>query len=493
MILQTAEYLPDQADFGNPGATVADGVIPHAASYKPLKGLSVYSPALTARCQGAFAGQDKDGNTKIYAGDATKLYDVSGTAATDVTNTGGAYSIADDEWWEFTQWGNQIFATNIAEPVQEITLGGANFADLFTSTAKPKARHIAVVKDFLVLGNISDTTDGNVPNRVAWSGFNDPTDMDIAAATQSDEQDLLGNGGWVQKVVGGEYGVIFQERSIWRMDYVGPPAVFGFSEVERNRGTPYPQSVVNYGRMAFYIGDDGFYMFDGTQSVPIGRNKVDDTMIAELDTTYPHRVQAAIDPVNKLVFWNIPVTSNTGGRPNRQYIYDWSNQRWSRGSLEPEMIFSGLTVGYTLDGLDAVSSSIDALAISLDSRAWTGGAVQLMGADSDNKIVTFDGTVEAATVETTEAQLIEGHRASVTSGFILADNANATLTSGVRERQGDSVTYGTETSQQASGEVPLLASGRYHRFRVKIAAGESWNHIQGVEIPSDAVADEGIV
>lgn len=491
MIFPTAEYLPDLPVFANPGATVADGVIPDAASYRPLKGMATYSPALDARAQGAIAAQDKDGNTKIYVGNATKLYDVSGTASTDVSKSGG-YTVAPDECWEFVKWGNQVFASVITEDVQEITLGGANFADLFTSTAKPKARHMAVVKDFLVLGNISDPTDGAVPNRVQWSAFNDPTDMDAAAATQADEQDLIGNGGWVQRIVGGEYGVVIQERSIWRMDYVGPPAVFAFSEVEQNRGTPYACSVVNFGNMVFYLGDDGFYMFDGTQSVPIGKNKVDDTMLAELDNNYPHRVNAAIDPVNKLVVWSLPVTGNTGGRPNRQYIYDWANQKWSRGAIEAELVFSGLSVGYTMDGLDAVNTNLDLITISLDSRAWTGGAVQMMGCNSDDIIVTFDGDNEAATVETTEASLVEGHRAGVTSAFILADNAAATLTVGTRIRQADAVSYGGAVSQQANGEVPLNASGRYHRFRISIPAAETWTHIQGVDVPSDAISDEGI-
>ena len=33
---------------------------------------------------------------------------------------------------------------------------------------KPRARHVDVVREFLVLGNTNDTTDGAVPNRVWW-------------------------------------------------------------------------------------------------------------------------------------------------------------------------------------------------------------------------------------------------------------------------------------------------------------------------------------
>jgi hypothetical protein len=196
---------------------------------------------------------DKDGNSFNYAGDISDLYRLADTTWTNATRaTSGNYSVAEEDFWEFAQWGERVLATNFVNDIQAITAGASNFATL--AGTPPKARHMAVVRDFLVLGNVTDySTGASVANRVHWSGFNNIETYEPAAATQADYQDLQGSGGHVQKVVGGEYGIIFQERSIWRMTYVGSPLVFQFDEVERGRGTPVPGSVVNYGSTIFYL------------------------------------------------------------------------------------------------------------------------------------------------------------------------------------------------------------------------------------------------
>jgi hypothetical protein len=44
----------------------------------------------------------------------------------------------------------------------------------------------------------------------------------------------------VQKVVGGEYGLVFQERAVWKMTYIGSPVIFQFDLIERSRGAFAP-------------------------------------------------------------------------------------------------------------------------------------------------------------------------------------------------------------------------------------------------------------
>ena len=148
-IIPFGEYLPDLPALGNPGATVAKNVIPHLAGYKPLSSLVTFSGALTARCQGAFSAIDTAGVTNVYAGDATSLYRLTDVTWTDASQS-GAYTVSSDQAWNFVRWNNDVLAANVTDPVQKITMGGTTFGDLFTSTLKPKARHMAVVRDFLV-------------------------------------------------------------------------------------------------------------------------------------------------------------------------------------------------------------------------------------------------------------------------------------------------------------------------------------------------------
>lgn len=113
-----------------------------------------------------------------------------------------------------------------------------------------------------------------------WSAINNATSWTADPATLADFQDLPGDGGWIQKVVGGDYGVIIQERAVFRMDFVGSPLIFQFNQVLRNIGTPIPNSVVSYRDLVFFLSEDGFYVFDGSQAHPIGENRVDRTIRA---------------------------------------------------------------------------------------------------------------------------------------------------------------------------------------------------------------------
>src|ERR1051325_7268708 len=96
-ILPIGEWTPDLADFGGTGSAVVLNCIPLTAdSYGPMLTPQVYSSALTARCQGAYAFLGDDGGARVFAGDATKLYLLtagSAPAFSDVSRlVGGAYT-----------------------------------------------------------------------------------------------------------------------------------------------------------------------------------------------------------------------------------------------------------------------------------------------------------------------------------------------------------------------------------------------------------------
>ncbi|HZD13465.1 MAG TPA: hypothetical protein VE177_08115, partial [Candidatus Binatus sp.] len=314
--IPASEWTPDLPNFGSMGIEALN-VIPWRQGYKSFPSMVVFSTALTAACQGGYFARDSAANVYNFSGDATKLYRLVGTTQTDSSRlAGGAYATAIDDFWEFTQWGQTVIATNYADAPQVITLGGANFAAL--GGTPPKARHIAVIRDFVVLGNVNSGTPA--PNEVFWSAINNSAGWTISAATQCDSQDLQGDGGWVQKIVGGEYGLIFLERQVWRMTYVGSPVIFQFDLIERNRGAYAPQSVIGWGNMVFFLADDGFYLIvGGSGAIPIGDGKVDKFFLSDLQTAFSYRVNAAIDPVNKIVMWAYP-GSGSAGTPNSVVI-----------------------------------------------------------------------------------------------------------------------------------------------------------------------------
>ncbi len=478
------EYLPDLAAFDSPGTPTILNAVPHLKDYKSFPSLTVYSNALTARNQGAISVKDKNGVIYTYAGDATKLYGLTSATFSDVSKVGN-YTVTSDVFWDFTKWGEKLIATQLGDAVQIITFGGANFADMITSTLKPKAKCIAVIKDFVMLGHTNDATDGLQTNRAWWCGINDETDFDPSAATQSDFQDLEGNGGAIQRIVGGEYGIIFQEHSIQRASYVGAPFIFQFDEIVTNRGAACQGGVAWFDRFIFFLADDGFYLFDGIETHPIGANKVDKTFYNDLDQNFLHRVVISIDPSNKLVIIAYPGVGNTNGTPNKLLLYNWSTRRWGPVALEIEYIFADFTKSTDLDSLDSLYSSLDAIPFSLDSRVWAGGARLLSGFGTDKKLSYFTGTALGATLETKETQFFPGYCAIVNKIRSLVEGSNATITAQVGHRKtlNEDVIWEGAVAMEANGDFPVISEDRYHRFRLNVTGG--FDDALGVEVDAE--------
>lgn len=492
-VLPLKEWLPDQPDLGNFVAT-ATNVIPWAEGYKSFPSFSVLSSTtLNARFQGGTFAQDTSANTYVIAGDAASLYKLEGTTFSDVTRitisgsstasgsiSATPYTTNANDWWEFVVFGSQIVGVNgHVDLPQEYTIGSSvRFNDL--AGTPPKAKHVAIVRNFLVMGNLDES--GTVtPHRVRWAGIGSTTNWTVSAATQADFDDLDADGGAVQRIVGGEYGVIVQERALTRMTYVGSPIVFQMDKLETNRGTVAPQSVVSFGGRIWFLADDGFYeSIGGAVARPIGDGKVDNFFLMDANATDFPQVSGTVDPQRKLVLWAYPGSGANGTIPNRLLVYHWVTRKWSLVETEIEGFVNYAAIGYTLEQLDAISASLDALGTSLDDRSFKGGRRGLAAYNTSHKLGTFSGAALSATVDTGEFQLSPGKTSHVMFARPLVDANAASVSVGVRSLQSAGHSFGDTVAPNADGRCFTRSHGRYHRFRL-LTEGE-FDFIQGVEV-----------
>lgn len=462
----------------------AQNVIPALHGYRPLPALTAYSNALTARCQGGVSLKDKAGNSHAFAGDATKLYLLTTATWSDASRlAGGAYATPSDGQWCFTSYGDMCIAVNGADNPQTITMSsGTNFALLGGSP--PVGKFIATVREFVVIAGLTSSL-----SSLQWSSSNNSAAWTIGV-NESDDQDLYDSP--IKGIIGGEIGYIFLERSIVRMVRAPAPLGFQFDVVERNRGCLAPNSITSVGGAVFYLGQDGFYLFNGQQSTPIGTDQIDKTFFGELNISALDRVSAATDPVNKLVFVAYPSGSGQGS-PNKCLIWNYgvSPAKWSYGSFDSEVMMNLFSQGIALDSLDAYNASLDALTPSLDAAIWQGGSLSLAAFNSSHKLSTFTGSSLPAVMTTQEAQINDKGRAFVSEVEPLIDCSDATIAMGVRETQHSSVTFGSESTQGATGICPVRSSGKYHRARLSVPSASTWTYAQGVDIPDRAVRADG--
>ena len=477
MFVEFGEWLPDLPSYNSPGGGTILNCIPQATHYEPTYDiLQTGTTALNARCQGAASFINLSGSAFNFAGTTSKLYlQQADQSFSDVSKVGG-YTTATDDNWYFSQFGEKVIATNFADSIQFFDVDSSSlFANL--AGTPPKCRYLASIKGFLMLAH-TDTS----PYQVAWSDFGDPTNWSTG---QSGTNTLDAGSGFITQIVGGEYGVIFQERSIYRVTYIGSPAIFQFDQVERDRGVidGAAGATVKFGQNIFYLGQDGFHVFDGTHSIPVGKNKVNKYFFDNVNISFLYRIVGVHDLAKNIIRVFFPDNSSSDGAPNNQLVFNYNTGRWSLiKSSSIEYAFLSRSIGYTIAGMDTVSATIDGLTYPFGSRFWAGGNLSLAAFTTNHKYGSFDGNYLPATLETTEAELTQGGYSTVVSFLkpMIDGQSNVTVSAGVRNNLSDLVTYTGDAMPNAAGLVPMRVQARYIRARVVI--NSPFNYAQGVSV-----------
>jgi hypothetical protein len=414
-------------------------------------------------------------NLTNVSSDTTRLTTTNFSGGTPLTGTA-------TDFITFTQFGDYLIVSNGINAPQYYLMGTstnfANLSSIATAGTPPVFRTSGVIRDFLVTGNQASNR-----NRVQWSGINDITHW-TAGTKQADYQDLPGSGGQIVAITSGEYGYIFRQNEIVRMDFVGGATIFRFSVVSPNRGAVYGKTVCQDNRRVFFYADDGFFEVNGDQIKPIGAEKVNRFFDIDLDKAYTDRIVAAVDPFNSLAIWLYPSAdnqANTTGICDKLLVYNYVTEKWSFAKATASTIFTQFVGAYTVEMMDLISSNLDNINIALDTDFWLGGQLYLGGIDGDYKAAIFSGNTNDVEIETTEMELFPGLRSDITEVRPIVD-ATATVAITTRERLANDASTSSYSSMVTSGSVPVRASGRYVRANVKIAAGSTWTHAQGVDL-----------
>lgn len=479
MRIPFGEWLPDLPEHENPGALVAKNCIAQLQSYRSLRSLQSFTNALTTAVLGSTWARARNNDIFNFAGDAAALYRLTGATWGDISRVPG-YSAAR---WEFSQFGERVIAVNIGNEPQFYDMNvSALFADLpGLDGSPPNASHIGVVRDFVVFGNVDDGV--RRPTRVTWSGFNNSEQHNPSPNTQAGRQDLRGRGGPIRRVVEGDVGTIFQERSISRMTYVGPPIKFRFDEIERARGTAASGSVVWTGARAFYYATDGFYslnLYGGEDSQPIGANRVNRWFQRNAATSEIINMQGAIDRENHLVMWAFK-SSSSSVQNDRLIIYNWQANKWSYAEVDIQTFAEFASQGLSLDDLDSIlPAGIDIDSIAVDSAAFSGGAIGLLAFDALNQGATFNGPTLNVCLDTKESSgddalsYVDWIRPLVEGTGVLS------ITPIVRDRLIDNPVIGLPEAINDIGVCDVRVHSRYQRYR--LTGTNDFEHATGVEL-----------
>lgn len=477
------EWLPDLGSFNNTGSLVASNCLTEGDRYKPFASLLENSDALPSGCVGGFAYRDAGGNVTIFAGTKTKLYKLNGLAWDDVTRaSGGDYTTAEDGFWHFVNFGTLVCCTNYNDDIQVFDMGSSTEFEQLSATA-PRARWLMVLSNFLVAGDTVDG-DGAIGYRVKWGPILDPRGdwTPDPTVTQADFQDLYG--GDYSNTAGltlTDYGLIIQGKAIWRMQYQGGASIFSIEKVEEGRGSVVTRSCITDGARAFYYGEDGYYMHMQGQSIPIGNKKWDKTLRDTIDASRDYKISSSIDARNKVVMMSFPSIASIDGMCDKIFVYNWADERATLIDLRVELLFTYLSVGYTLEGIDALYSDLDSIPFSLDSAYWVGGKT-ILGAFSENsKLGSFTGSPMTATLGTAEIRPNNSGKTTMYSIIPYIEGGTKTARLGTRDRLNENPFYTSYQSPNAfTDEFDFTRDAVFHRAEMQLA--DEWTIAHGIAI-----------
>ena len=395
--------------------------------------------------------------------------DISTTADTGTVTF--AYVTPSNQRWRFTQFGNVIVAANGGNRLQGYNLNSSStFQDLAADA--PQSRYVTVVRDFVVSAYVNSAT--VYPYRVQWSALGDESSWANSATTQADFQDIP-DGGSIVGITGGEYGLVFMDRSIHRMSYIGSPLVFQFDNISRNLGCYEANSIVQYGGTSFFLSDDGFYACDGQQVLPIGNEKVNRFFYNEVDEGLLNLMSSAIDPFRKLVIW--AYASQASATVDKLLIYNYQTGRWTSGTTDASRIASSSTPSFTLEGMD-VFGNLEQIQSSFDERVWLGGKMQFAGV-KNTKIITFSGSNNTAYIETGDIEM-PGTTSAIVLAKPIVDGGSGSVSLFSRRLLSEQVVFGSQTAADSENRVSLRGVGRYHRLQLTPTG--AWTNAVGLDV-----------
>lgn len=482
-----SRWEPDRAFYNQKTLYEAKNVIPAADGFRPLKSFTALSSALSERVRGGILSRGVDGNIHVFVGTASALYKYNSASAsfTDISDT--TYTAAADTFWSMCQYGKYVLMTNMEDGLREYDTTTLPATVSATAGSPPKARHVMVVKDHVVLCGL----DG-AESTIEWSAINDRTGW-VIGTDLCDYQEFP-DGGRVMAAHGGEYGIIMQERKIRLMQQApGSPEIFQFDVIEENRGCAAPRASVAVGGAVFFLANDGFCVLAGNKVQSIADEKTNRWFFDNVNSTYFSRVVCGFDAFNKFVIWGfVSKDASSSDMDNyicdKQLIYHWPTGKWSYSDARLTTFIDANVGKTTLESLDAYGD-LDSLPYSLDSAVYNADQTSsiLYVFDENHKMGRLEGDPQEAFFEIRNMHLAAPHRQLIRGIMPICDAADTQVSIGGHERLGDAVSWNSYVTIESSGWSPQHDSARMHSVRIKIPSGSSWNEITGFYV--DMIGD----
>jgi hypothetical protein len=127
--------------------------------------------------------------------------------------------------------------------------------------------------------------------------------------------------------------LVWTDTSLHGLQFVGPPFTFGLNQLGRNCGLLGQHAAVVVRDVAYWMGQNAFFAFDGTvKKIPC---TVDDFVFENIDLTQTDQIFAGVNTEFAEIIWFYVTNPDNIATPqvNRCVTYNYLEQTWTVGSM----------------------------------------------------------------------------------------------------------------------------------------------------------------
>ena len=155
------------------------------------------------------------------------------------------------------------------------------------------------------------------------------TDFTPTATNTAGDLRLSSGSTFVQAVETKQQILVFTDRSLFSMRFIGPPFTFGLQELSKNITIMSPKAAVAVDDAVFWMGKDTFYLYGGqTQQIPC---TVREKVFLDFNLSQVDKVFAAVNSQWGEIWWFYPSASSTEN--DKYVIYNYLEKTWYYGTL----------------------------------------------------------------------------------------------------------------------------------------------------------------
>jgi hypothetical protein len=182
------------------------------------------------------------------------------------------------------------------------------------------------------LGATLSATQGNGiqdPLLIRFSSQENPVDWFPTTTNTAGDIRLGGGSEFVQAVETKEQILVFTNKSLHSMRFIGPPFTFGIKELSKNITIMSPASAIAVDDSVYWMGVDTFYMYTGqTQQIPCS---VKDKVFLDFNFEERDKVHAGVNSEFSEIIWFYPSATST--EIDKYITYNYLENVWYFGTL----------------------------------------------------------------------------------------------------------------------------------------------------------------